>query len=63
MSWSKTDAEDTATLLAGSEWTLVGPDGTSATIVDNGLNDEDDVTGKLKVSGDMSVAMRLQRVI
>ena len=50
LSWSKTDAEDTATLLAGSEWTLVGPDGTSATIVDNGLNDEDDVTGKLKVS-------------
>jgi uncharacterized repeat protein (TIGR01451 family) len=50
VSWSKTDKAD-GSALAGSQWTLTGPDGKSVTVVDNGENDADDTAGSLKVSG------------
>lgn len=51
LSWSKVDSEDEGQLLAGSEWELTGPDGTTARIVDNGLNDQDPEPGRLRVTG------------
>lgn len=48
-SWSKTDGS--GALLAGSQWTLTGPDRKSVTVVDNGENDADPAVGTLKVTG------------
>ena len=50
LSWSKVDSSDDTTLLDGSEWSLTGPDGTTATVVDNGQNDQDSADGKLSVN-------------
>lgn len=50
VAWTKVDPK-TAELLAGSEWTLKGEDGSSLTVVDNGENDADPVAGSLKVEG------------
>ncbi|MCD7101594.1 MSCRAMM family protein [Pseudoclavibacter sp. 13-3] len=50
LTWQKTDAT-TGDALAGSEWSLVGPDGKATTVVDNGAGDEDPEIGALKVSG------------
>lgn len=49
MSWSKVDG-DSKGLLAGSEWSLTGPNGFSESVVDNGTNDADTTAGQLKVS-------------
>ena len=45
--WTKVDPEGQA--LAGSEWELIGPDGESVVVVDNGTNDADEAEGSLKV--------------
>lgn len=50
LSWSKVDG-DTSAALGGSEWTLKGPDGTTAPIVDNGQNDRNPADGELQVGG------------
>ncbi|KAB1658886.1 hypothetical protein F8O09_04760 [Pseudoclavibacter sp. CFCC 11306] len=50
LTWNKTDAT-TGDALAGSEWSLVGPDGKATTVVDDGTGDEDATAGALKVSG------------
>lgn len=47
--WSKIDAGGRP--QSGSQWILTGPDGSSATVVDNGLNDADPRLGMLNVSG------------
>ena len=49
VSWRKTDTENNP--LAGSSWTLAGPDGQSRTITDNGEGDEDPTTGSFRVTG------------
>ncbi|MGE8660610.1 SpaA isopeptide-forming pilin-related protein [Bifidobacterium longum] len=49
VSWSKTDTENNP--LAGSSWTLTGPDGQSRTITDNGDGDEDRTYGSFRVTG------------
>ena len=49
LSWNKTDPSGKA--LDGSVWKLTGPDGTSATITDNGDNDQNPTAGELKVTG------------
>lgn len=50
VSWNKVDGSSGAA-LAGSVWTLTGPDGKASTVTDNGAGDVDDVAGALKVSG------------
>ncbi|MFT8926214.1 MAG: SpaA isopeptide-forming pilin-related protein [Bifidobacterium sp.] len=50
VSWKKTDAAASGTMLAGSQWELTKPDGSTETVVDNGQNDADSVEGQLKVS-------------
>lgn len=49
VSWRKTDTENNP--LAGSSWTLTGPDGQSRTITDNGDGDEDRTDGSFRVTG------------
>lgn len=49
VSWRKTDTENNP--LAGSSWTLTGPDGQSRTITDNGEGDEDRTDGSFRVTG------------
>lgn len=49
VSWRKTDTENNP--LAGSSWTLAGPDGQSRTITDNGEGDEDPTAGSFRVTG------------
>ena len=49
VSWRKTDTENNP--LAGSSWTLTGPDGQSRTITDNGDGDEDRTGGSFRVTG------------
>lgn len=49
VSWRKTDTENSP--LAGSSWTLTGPDGQSRTITDNGDGDEDRTDGSFRVTG------------
>lgn len=49
VSWRKTDTENNP--LAGSSWTLTGPDGQSRTITDNGAGDEDQTDGSFRVTG------------
>lgn len=49
VSWRKTDTENNP--LAGSSWTLTGPDGRSRTITDNGDGDEDRTDGSFRVTG------------
>lgn len=49
VSWRKTDTENNP--LAGSSWTLNGPDGQSRTITDNGDGDEDLTDGSFRVTG------------
>lgn len=49
VSWRKTDTENNP--LAGSSWTLIGPDGQSRTITDNGDGDEDRTDGSFRVTG------------
>ena len=49
VSWRKTDTENNP--LAGSFWTLTGPDGQSRTITDNGDGDEDRTDGSFRVTG------------
>lgn len=49
VTWNKVDPAGKA--LAGSEWTITGPDGTSAPVVDNGENDKDPADGRLEVRG------------
>lgn len=49
VSWTKVDEDGGA--LAGSEWSLTGPDGTAMTVVDNGALDADDASGALRVVG------------
>lgn len=49
VSWRKTDTENNP--LAGSSWTLTGPDGQSRTITDNGEGDEDRTDGLFRVTG------------
>ena len=49
VSWRKTDTENNP--LAGSSWTLTGPDGQSRTITDNGAGDEDRTDGSFRVTG------------
>lgn len=48
VSWRKTDTENNP--LAGSFWTLTGPDGQSRTITDNGDGDEDRTAGSFRVT-------------
>ena len=48
VSWRKTDTENNP--LAGSSWTLTGPDGQSRTITDNGDGDEDRTAGSFRVT-------------
>lgn len=48
VSWTKSNAAKAP--LAGSEWSLVGPDGTVA-VVDNGAKDANSVVGALEVTG------------
>jgi hypothetical protein len=50
VAWSKTDS-GTGDLLAGSEWSVTGPDGFTETVVDDASNDADDAAGKLTVEG------------
>ena len=49
VSWRKTDTENNP--LAGSSWTLAGPNGQSRTITDNGDGDEDRTDGSFRVTG------------
>lgn len=49
VSWRKTDTENNP--LAGSSWTLTGPNGQSRTITDNGEGDEDRTDGSFRVTG------------
>lgn len=49
VSWRKTDTENNP--LAGSSWTLTGPDGQARTITDNGDGDEDRTDGSFRVTG------------
>lgn len=49
VSWRKTDTENNP--LAGSSWTLTGPDGQSRTITDNGDGNEDRTDGSFRVTG------------
>lgn len=49
VSWRKTDTENNP--LAGSSWTLTGPNGQSRTITDNGDGDEDRTDGSFRVTG------------
>ncbi|WP_147433681.1 Ig-like domain-containing protein [Galactobacter caseinivorans] len=49
VTWNKVDPDGKA--LAGSEWSVTGPDGTAAPVVDNGENDKDPAVGKLKITG------------
>lgn len=49
LSWTKVDGPGKA--LAGSEWTLTGPEGTTIAVVDDGERDEDPTAGALSVSG------------
>lgn len=49
VSWRKTDTENNP--LAGSSWTLTGPDGHARTITDNGDGDEDRTDGSFRVTG------------
>ena len=49
VSWRKTDTENNP--LAGSSWTLTGPDGQSRTITDNGDGDEDRTDGSFRATG------------
>lgn len=49
VSWSKT-TDDNTTLLAGSQWSITGPDNKSRTVIDNGENDSDPAEGKLSVN-------------
>lgn len=49
VAWAKTDMNGNP--LAGSTWTLTGPDGYSKTIVDNGDGDENTDSGAFKVTG------------
>lgn len=49
VSWRKTDTENNP--LAGSSWTLTGPDGQSRTITDNGDGDEGRTDGSFRVTG------------
>lgn len=49
VSWRKTDTENNP--LAGSSWTLTGPDGQSRTITDNSDGDEDRTDGSFRVTG------------
>lgn len=49
VSWRKIDTENNP--LAGSSWTLTGPDGQSRTITDNGDGDEDRTDGSFRVTG------------
>lgn len=49
VSWRKTDTENNP--LAGSSWTLTGPDGQSRIITDNGDGDEDRTDGSFRVTG------------
>lgn len=49
VSWRKTDTENNP--LAGSSWTLTGPNGQSRTITDNSDGDEDQTDGSFRVTG------------
>lgn len=46
--WTKVDGAGTA--LAGSEWSLTGPEGAVLAVADNGTNDADPTAGALKVT-------------
>lgn len=50
VNWQKVGDEGTS-LLAGSEWSLTGPDGYAKTIIDNGENDANANAGELAASG------------
>lgn len=47
--WTKVDPAGKA--LAGSQWSLTGPNGVVTDVVDNGANDVDPAVGAVKVSG------------
>lgn len=57
VAWTKVDAGDNATLLAGSEWEIEHPDGTRATVTDcitdgecpDGSLDRDPAAGKFRI--------------
>lgn len=49
VTWKKSDEGGNA--LSGSEWELTGPDGTSATVVDNQTPDGDPADGAFRVEG------------
>ncbi|MGO1317042.1 MAG: DUF7507 domain-containing protein, partial [Cellulomonadaceae bacterium] len=48
VSWTKVDGD--GALLAGSEWSLAGPGGTTIPVVDNGTNDADPADGSFLVT-------------
>lgn len=51
VSWLKVDSKDSSMKLTGSEWTLANADGSySKSIVDNGSNDANNVSGELTVN-------------
>lgn len=49
VTWKKSDEDGNA--LAGSEWQLTGPDGTSTPVVDNQAPDDDPADGAFRVEG------------
>lgn len=50
LTWDKAD-EDGTTFLAGSEWSLTGPDGQAMEILDNEPPDVDGEAGKFRIEG------------